>query len=133
MVNIVNVKGDGHCGFRAVASLMGFGEDEWARVRQDLMFELSHNVPMYEDAFRMKELVGEVMSHLNCFTETAGHSHWFMLPYMGILVASAYNVVFVALSPSMSISYLPLNSAVPTNPRCICMALINNNHFVQVF
>ncbi|XP_012834315.1 PREDICTED: uncharacterized protein LOC105955159 [Erythranthe guttata] len=28
---IINVGSDGHCGFRAVASMMGFGEHEWGR------------------------------------------------------------------------------------------------------
>ncbi|KAL8477281.1 hypothetical protein ACS0TY_029536 [Phlomoides rotata] len=85
-----NVMGDGHCGFRTVASLMGF--DIWPRVRQDLMNELGHNIPLYEDAFRMKERVQEVLEALNCFTKTAGLDNWFLLPYMGYLVASTYNV-----------------------------------------
>ncbi|KAL8488728.1 hypothetical protein ACS0TY_024860 [Phlomoides rotata] len=69
VVNVKNVMGNGHCGFRTVASLMGFGEDDWPRVRHGLMNELGHNIPL---------------------------------------------------------------KAVPEQPRSICMALVNDNHFVHV-
>ncbi|KAL8474204.1 hypothetical protein ACS0TY_030864 [Phlomoides rotata] len=132
IVNVKNVMGDGHCGFRTVALLMGFSEDDWPRVRQDLMNELGHNIPLYEDVFRMKERVQEVLETLNCFTETAGLDNWFLLPYMGYLVAAAYNVALIVLDPRLSLTFLPLMKAVPEQPRSICMALVNDNHFVHV-
>ncbi|KAL8478177.1 hypothetical protein ACS0TY_030168 [Phlomoides rotata] len=111
---------------------MGFSEDDWPRVRQDLMNELGHNIPLYEDVFRMKERVQEVLEALNCFTETAGLDNWFLLPYMGYLVAAAYNVALIVLDPRLSLTFLPLRKAVPEQPRSICMALVNDNHFVHV-
>lgn len=30
--NIVDVKSDGHCGFRAVASSLGLGEEAWLHI-----------------------------------------------------------------------------------------------------
>ncbi|KAL8511447.1 hypothetical protein ACS0TY_018014 [Phlomoides rotata] len=52
---------------------------------------------------------------------------------MGFLVASAYNVAFTTLSRDMSLTFLPMHSALPANPRSICMGMVNNNHFVQVY
>ncbi|KAL8461793.1 hypothetical protein ACS0TY_033045 [Phlomoides rotata] len=56
-----------------------------------------------------------------------------MLPYMGFLVASAYNVAFITLSRDISLTFLPMHSALPANPRSICMGMVNNNHLVQVY
>ncbi|KAL8484742.1 hypothetical protein ACS0TY_027154 [Phlomoides rotata] len=112
---------------------MGFGEESRVRVRQNIMNELSHNVHLYERVFKEKEHVQEVLTALNFFTEYARFDNWFLLPYMGYLVASMYNVAFITLGTQMSLTFLPLNSAVPESPKSICMGLVNRNHFVQVF
>ncbi|KAL8491440.1 hypothetical protein ACS0TY_023169 [Phlomoides rotata] len=132
IVECKNVKADGHCGFRSVAGLMGFGEDNWAQVRHDLMTELSHHMQLYRRSFLEDDRVGEILESLNCFTETAPFNNWFQLPYMGYLVASTYNVAFITLSTQMSLTFLPLTSTLPERPRSICMGMVNNNHFIQV-
>ena len=38
--NIVDVKADGNCGYRSVASLLGMGENSWSLVRTHLLKEL---------------------------------------------------------------------------------------------
>lgn len=35
-----DVKSDGNCGFRAIGSLMGFGDNAWHNVCRDLLKEL---------------------------------------------------------------------------------------------
>lgn len=132
IVECKNVKSDGHCGFRAVATLMGFGEESWVRVRQDLMNELTHNLHLYQCVFRENGRVKEVMDALNCFTEFAPFENWFLLPYMGDLVASKYNVALIILDTQLSLTFLPLKSAVSERPKSICMGMVNRNHFVQV-
>jgi len=42
IIDVVNVVADGHCGYRAVAALLGIGEESWAVVRMNLLKELSH-------------------------------------------------------------------------------------------
>ena len=37
---IVEVKGDGNCGYRSVADLLGMGQDSWSVVRNHLLKEL---------------------------------------------------------------------------------------------
>ncbi|KAL8475243.1 hypothetical protein ACS0TY_030848 [Phlomoides rotata] len=133
VVDIKNVMDDGHCGFRAVAGLMGFGKDDWARVRQDLMNELGKNPTLYAGVFLQEERVSKVLESLNCFIESVRYKHWFTLPYIGFLVASVYNVAFITLSRDMLLTFLPMHSALPTSLKSICMGMVNNNHFVQVY
>ena len=38
--NIVDVKADGNCGYRAIAALLGMSEDSWSLVRNHLLKEL---------------------------------------------------------------------------------------------
>ena len=127
-----NVDGDGHCGFRAIADLLDFGEEAWSRVRRDLMAELDEYTEMYEKVFVESGHVGAAMKVLDWFEDHAPHDHWFCLPEMGHLIASAYNVVMVVLSPELSLTYLPLRTDIGRSPKVICIGLINSNHFIQV-
>ncbi|XP_020411024.1 uncharacterized protein LOC18792652 [Prunus persica] len=43
-----DVKSDGNCGFRAIGSLMGFGDNAWCKVRRDLLKELRKESVIYE-------------------------------------------------------------------------------------
>ncbi|KAL8539393.1 hypothetical protein ACS0TY_001134 [Phlomoides rotata] len=51
---------------------------------------------------------------------------------MGYLVSTTYNVAFIVLDPQLSLTFLPLMKVVLEQPRSICIALVNDNHFVQV-
>ncbi|KAL8551946.1 hypothetical protein ACS0TY_000843 [Phlomoides rotata] len=97
------------------------------------MNELGKNPTLYAGVFLQEERVSEVLESLNCFIESARYKYWFTLPYMGFLVASAYNVAFITLSRDMSLTFLPMQSPLPANPRSICIGMVNNNHFVQVY
>jgi len=39
--NIVDVKDDGNCGYRAIVALLGIGEDSWSLVHNHLLKELA--------------------------------------------------------------------------------------------
>ena len=39
--NIINVKTDGNCGYRAIAILLGMGEESWSLVHNHLHKELT--------------------------------------------------------------------------------------------
>jgi len=41
IVNIVDVKTDGNCGYRAIAALLGMGEDSWSLMHNHLHKELT--------------------------------------------------------------------------------------------
>jgi len=40
IVDVIDVKADGHYGYRSIAALLGMGEDSWLRVRMDLLEEI---------------------------------------------------------------------------------------------
>ncbi|XP_034206999.1 uncharacterized protein LOC117620865 [Prunus dulcis] len=50
-----DVKSDGNCGFRAIGSLMGFGDNAWRKVHRDLLKELRKESVIYELILNGKE------------------------------------------------------------------------------
>jgi len=52
-----DVASDGNCGFKAIAELMGFGEDGWLQVGTDLLTELNSYVDHYKQLFGTQERV----------------------------------------------------------------------------
>ena len=132
IISTKDVASDGHCGFRAIADLLGYTEDSWGRVRGELFYELSSNHELYSAVFMRHDHVGKILNSINYYNERAPEEHWFCLPEMGYLVASAYNVALVCLDRRMSLTYLPLRTAVPCTPKLICIGFVNNNHFIEV-
>ena len=51
IVDIVDVKADGHYGYRVVGALLGMGEESWATVRMNLHKELCQWRQEYIDLF----------------------------------------------------------------------------------
>ncbi|XP_068475253.1 uncharacterized protein [Phaseolus vulgaris] len=41
ILDVIDVKADGHCGFRAIVSLLGMGEESWPLIIMDLFKEIS--------------------------------------------------------------------------------------------
>ncbi|KAL8519809.1 hypothetical protein ACS0TY_010664 [Phlomoides rotata] len=127
-----DVHGDGHCGFRAIGELVGYIQDSWSRVRCELTRELLTNLELYDKVFMEKDWVDKVLDVLNCYDDYAEKKHWFTLPDMGYLVASAYDLALISLSPQLSLTFLPLKTEAPTNPIVISIAFVNQNHFIHV-
>lgn len=132
IVETKNVKSDGHCGFRAVADQLGFTEESWGRIRGALLHELTTNQELYNNVFIEHGRVEEVLQILDYYKEPAPKEHWFCLPEMGHLVASAFNVALVSLDLQISMTYLPLRTPIPSDPRMICIGFVNNDHYIQV-
>ena len=40
IIDIIDVKLDGHCGYRSIAALLGMGEESWPLIRMDLYKEI---------------------------------------------------------------------------------------------
>ncbi|GMP88160.1 hypothetical protein CsSME_00040240 [Camellia sinensis var. sinensis] len=88
--HIKDVQADGNCGFRAIAGLIGLGEDDWQQVRHNLLTELHSNVVHYVQLFGSQERVDELNSILSYFEPSPGFNHWMTMPDMGHLIASYY-------------------------------------------
>ena len=132
---IKDVPADGNCGYRAVASLMGFGIDGWKQVRKDMLNELISNRPLYDWMFCEIGHYKELLNILDYFEDSsAGIDKLMTLPDMGHIIASCYNVIFISLSSNICLTFLPLRSMhEPLSlHKTIAIGFVNGNHFVEV-
>ncbi|XP_068471557.1 uncharacterized protein [Phaseolus vulgaris] len=133
---IVDVKADGHCGYRAVAAHLGMGEESWAVVRMNLLKEPSEWRQEYVQLFggdhRYEYLKNSLLvEHM----AMAGTDKWMTIPDMRYVIANRYNVILVSLSMLQSLSIFPLRTQAPSNfrnHRIIAIGHVYGNHFVQV-
>ncbi|CAL8175128.1 unnamed protein product [Prunus armeniaca] len=94
-----DVKSDGNCGFRAIGSLMGFGDNSWRKVRRDLLKELRKESVIYELILNGKERVQHIEYMLDYFEDFPLQDRWMTIPDMGHLFASCYNVYLEGQHP----------------------------------
>ncbi|XP_058218516.1 PKS-NRPS hybrid synthetase cheA-like [Rhododendron vialii] len=133
----VDVRPDGHCGFRALAAQLYGSEDEWAQVRHDLIQEIEQNWVLYDQLYPERNYVSQVLQRLRCFQPSAPEDHWMDSISLGLVIASTYNVVLHTFDmiASSCFTHLPLSShPVPLAARThIAIGRVNGNHFVQIF
>ncbi|XP_004506266.1 uncharacterized protein [Cicer arietinum] len=111
--DIIDVGEDGNCGYRAVAALLGMGENFWAFIRQECVIELQEFMSHYEIIYGGQIFVQQLIR--NVYVEhVATLDNWMTLPEMGYVIASKFNLVFVALSLNQSETFFPLRSPPPT-------------------
>ncbi|KAH1264842.1 hypothetical protein GmHk_01G000675 [Glycine max] len=134
---IVDVKGDGNCGYRSVVGLLGMGQDSWSVVRNHLLKELANFSEDYIKLFGGTERFEELrMSLLVDGLTKVTTNKWMDITDMGHFIASRYNVIVVSLSKQQSMTFFPLRSQPLTNSslhRIICIGHVYDNHFVEVY
>ncbi|KAI8559456.1 hypothetical protein RHMOL_Rhmol04G0175300 [Rhododendron molle] len=122
---------------RAIAAQIGYGENGWFRVRQELIEEIQQNHDLYSAVFPADDWPNRLVILLNWFEHTAPDSHWMEAMTLGIVIATRYNLVLHTFDADVygCFTHLPLRSPpVPLEYRReIAIARVNNNHFVQVF
>ncbi|GFS32052.1 hypothetical protein Acr_00g0020570 [Actinidia rufa] len=107
----VDVQPDGHCGFRAIAALIGYSEED-------------------------RNLVATLLFSLNWFEPWAPEMYWMDSMPLGIVIASRYNLVLHTFGENIAscFTHLPLRSPpVPNQERREIAIAHVGNHFVQVF
>lgn len=130
IIDIIEIMGDGNCGFRAIASLLGYTEDGWPMVRRELDNELKSNNSLYEKLF------GERIQVVRDSLQISGlgdqlKDKWFTIPAMGYLVANRYNVILVTLGKP-STTFFPMTTSYSSSARFFCIGYVGGNHWVQV-
>ncbi|KAL2946836.1 hypothetical protein AAZX31_20G038500 [Glycine max] len=134
--NIMDVKADGNCGYRAISALLGMSEDSWSLVRNRLLKELSKWSDEYINLFGGTERFEELRrSLLVDGLSMVTMDKWMNIIKMGYVIASRYNVILVSLSLQQSMTFFSLRSQPPTDSsvHCIiCISHVYDNHFVQV-
>ncbi|KAH1246830.1 hypothetical protein GmHk_06G016840 [Glycine max] len=119
---IVDVKADGNCGYRSVASLLGMGQDSWSGVRNYLLKELVKFSEDYIKLFGGTERFEELrMSLLVDGLTKVTTDKWMDITDMRHVITS-------------STTFFPLRSQPLANSslhRIICISHVYDNHFVE--
>ncbi|XP_062012413.1 uncharacterized protein LOC133728965 [Rosa rugosa] len=137
IVGACDVESDGNCGYRVVASAMGFGRKSWRKVRRDLLNELHSMRELYVILFGGTE-VEKVQQTLNHYgSGNAAEKYWMYFPEMGHLIATCYGVVVIFLSEGQCITFLPLvehkiGQFSNDELKEIGIGHVNENHFVHL-
>ncbi|XP_040361626.1 uncharacterized protein LOC112203005 [Rosa chinensis] len=137
IVGAYDVESDGNCGYRVVASAMGFGRKSWRKVRRDLLNELHSMRELYVILFGGTE-VEKVQQTLNHYgSGNAAEKYWMYFPEMGHLIATCYGVVVIFLSEGQCITFLPLvehkiGQFSNDELKEIGIGHVNKNHFVHL-
>ncbi|KAJ4715725.1 Ethylene-responsive transcription factor [Melia azedarach] len=136
--HIKDVTADGNSGFRVIADLMGLGEDGWLQVRKDLLNELNSNLDNYSLLYGTdgtNDRVKELIHALSYFESDPSCDQWMIMPDMGHLIASTYDVVLFHISLPRCLTFLPLRSVpMPIDSRKhIAIGGKDKSHFVEVF
>ncbi|XP_050875849.1 uncharacterized protein LOC127079505 [Lathyrus oleraceus] len=132
--DIVDMEDNGNYGFRVIPTLHGWNEESWHLIQMHLDIEVYQHHQLYFNLFY--ETVPEVRSaFLVDGFGVHGREKWMMIPDMGYLIASIYNVIPLSLSTNLDITFFPL-VIVPcissSSHKMIALGFVNNNHWVQV-
>ncbi|XP_068492204.1 uncharacterized protein [Phaseolus vulgaris] len=96
ILDVIDVKADEHCGFRAIASLLGMGEKSWPLIRMDLFKEIFQWREEYATLLGGHQRVEHIKrSLLVDELLVASVDKWMTIPDMGYLIASRYNNILV--------------------------------------
>ncbi|GJY32853.1 hypothetical protein Tco_0417322, partial [Tanacetum coccineum] len=123
-------RGDGNCGFRSVAVALGLSEDQWPRIRSDLVQELEANHQNYKYIFG-------TTGYKKIYKTVPFAGKWMEMPNMRLIIASAYNRVVISLANGGNAggctTTFPLWSCLPQSEphETIVIAHVYGNHYIK--
>ena len=129
--DIMNVEGDGNCGFRAVAVALGRDQSEWPPIRNLLKSNMEYNHFFYQKMF--KEGYKEILSTIDWFTGEClnNKEKWMVMPEFGAIITNSFNRPVVYLSHAQCLTFLPT-----INTDNVCKEIIGigwfSEHFVSI-
>ncbi|XP_076925217.1 uncharacterized protein LOC143587957 [Bidens hawaiensis] len=134
ITDIQNVKGDGNCGFRAIAVCLGLDEEKsYEYIRQQMREELQNRYDIYKDMFFSD--VNSLYHDLCFFGSPCPEEHWMKMPEAGVLIANRFGVIIHSLSMSGSTTIFPFWSGPEESQhhRALIIALVfGETHYVMV-
>nr|KJB65665.1 hypothetical protein B456_010G106000 [Gossypium raimondii] len=132
ITHVQDVRGDGNCGFRAIYVCLGYGEDQWLYVRNQLLNESLSSYDVYARVFT--DGIDELRNSL-CFSQSPAFAeHWMVMPMTGVLIANRFGVILNYLTKRGDITFFPLWRG-PEHFQChhaITIAYVYDNHNVMV-
>ncbi|GJV07398.1 putative ribonuclease H-like domain-containing protein [Tanacetum coccineum] len=130
VTELQDVIGDGNCGFRSVAVALGLPQDQWPRIRSDLVSELDCNRQKYKYIFG-------TTGYKKIYETVKKAGKWMEMPNTGLVIASTYKRVVISLSHGGNVggctTSFPLWSSPPQSEslETIVIAHVNGNHFIR--
>ncbi|KAD2393565.1 hypothetical protein E3N88_40542 [Mikania micrantha] len=111
MISIQDVKPDGNCGFRSVAVGLGFDENKWAFIRQQLLQELDFHADMWRYVFNSYDPGSyDVLRNSINWQQIAPapSEHWMFMPHTGLVIAKKFDVIVHLISNQGAQTIFPL-------------------------
>ena len=139
VTDIRGIRGNGNCEFRAVAVCVGFGEDHWFYIRQQLLDELLASYNVYAKVFTNG--LNEIHTSLSLCDSRAPQQHWMVMPETSIFLNIGWLYILHCLSGMLNfLSNGECSTCFPLwkgpeefqSHPIITIAHINGNHFVMV-
>jgi hypothetical protein len=98
--DIIDVVGDGYCGYRVVALHEGGNEEDYDLVKLNIVREIKLHRKLYEKVFAGKERVDYIIEALHQSKKCTKHGvaplkKWLTFPDIGHVIATYYNKVLV--------------------------------------
>lgn len=140
----------GNCGYFAIAASVGqYGTDAFLDVRHKLLAELKSHTQDHESlvsATRTRptvknrrtptfafEVVQDLLVRLDCKEEKCTQAYWLRMPYLGYVIASAYDRPTILMDPVAANcnTFFPYRTT-PNELNPIVLAFINGEHFVSL-
>ena len=130
VTDLQDVIGDGNCGFRSVAVALGLPQDQWRRIRSDLVQELDFNQQKYKYIFGTS-------GYKKIYETVKKAGKWMEMPNTGLVIASAYKRVVISLTHGGNVggctTSFPLWSSPPQSEphETIVIVHVNGNHYIK--
>ena len=129
---VLDVKSDGHCGFRVVSYCLGRGQHEHLAVRNELYQDTKERSQWYKDQGYIDN-ISSVLNRIQC--ESSGPcrvANWMSMPTAGDLIANTFKCPVFFWSPSFSQTFFPHFCPPNDNPPVFIAFLAPFKHFVVV-
>ncbi|KAI8878730.1 hypothetical protein K501DRAFT_277234 [Backusella circina FSU 941] len=131
--SVFDPKGNGHCGYRAISHIHNNNQDDFQKVKADMLVAFEKNKHIYEHIF-INDLENLEKKTLELEWTKASHKvpEWFSVPDCAQVVADTYDVpVCIYPNPSdksplgCTLTFLPIRS--PTKLKIKCKPYILQN------
>jgi hypothetical protein len=124
---LLNVLGDGQCGFRCLAAAVYGSEEDWKVVKSTMFLQLATYMEFYDELFGQDNRLMSVLQHLE---SPCSENLWFYTPDCAQLAADTFQrtiAIFDLERPDYSLLYIPIMTACKDLlPIGLCLRA---NHF----
>ncbi|KAI7936488.1 hypothetical protein MJO29_015791 [Puccinia striiformis f. sp. tritici] len=123
---------DGNCGFRCIARVLGYKEDGWFQVRQELLKEATNHLAAYSKLQGGEETMKSILKNLEVKSKKTRTSvdKWLNKMVHGQMIANAYKRPVIFLSIADCNTFLPLRADPSKRCEPIYLLHVNGNHWI---